>query len=65
MEEYTKSFFCRRHTPLTNKSNDNHNKMRAIQPNTKSIINYENNQILTQISKNATPKNVKLNTSLG
>lgn len=60
-ENDSECLYSARAQPLTN-TKSNH-KMRAIVPITKSIIDYDNKQILTQITKTAKPTSLNLSSS--
>jgi len=56
------SFFCRRETPLVNKDinlNDlNNHNIKALTPILKSIVNMSTREVITQITRNSSPKQI-------
>ena len=60
------AYFCRRETPfIRNKSSSANNnlKLKSMIPIAKSIMNYDGNQLITQISRYGRPEHESLNLS--
>lgn len=57
------AYFCRRDTPFIKNKPSNNLKLKSMIPIAKSIMNYEGNQLVTQISTYGRPEHESLNLS--